>query len=228
MTGALPKKFRGIKTTQEPLNEYAPKTIVNRLGQKSISLPRIDDGKRWAGFPGLSGVARRITNVIPECRWYVEPFAGTAKVFQEILKSKKFTNTQFVLNDKSKFIFNWLLKEFFNDSNVVILVEDFTNCIKCWDGPETFFLFDIPWNRSYYDQKFSCFDRYAVKEYEEEILKICETIQGKFIITTRKESIRMKKSKFYNTLVTSEYVVSGKYPKVMLTSNFKIDGRKLR
>ena len=54
------KKWRGIETTQEAINENKAVTIVNRLGQKSISLPRIDDGKRWAGYPGLAGTAKKI------------------------------------------------------------------------------------------------------------------------------------------------------------------------
>ena len=76
------EKWRGIKTTQKRINENKPKTIINRLGQKSLSLPRIDDKKRWAGYPSLAGTARKIAKLIPKCKYYIEPFAGTAKVFQ--------------------------------------------------------------------------------------------------------------------------------------------------
>ena len=217
-------KWRGIKTTQIPKFEDDPKTIINRFGQKSISLPRIDDKKRWAGFPGITGISRKLARVIPKCRYYVEPFAGTAKVFQELPKSKYAVA---VLNDTSDFIFRWLSNEFL-DENVEIHKNDFTNCIAVHDAPNTVFVIDHPWNKSYFDQKFSCFDRESVKDYDKEILKLCEKLQGKFIITTRKENKRMLDSGFYNKLCKSEYVVSGKYPEVLLTSNFKIDGRKLR
>ncbi len=218
----MTEKWRGIKTTQIAKFEDEPKTIINRFGQKSISLPRIDDKKRWAGFPGITGISRKLARIIPFCWYYVEPLAGTAKVFQEL----KLTDLQIpILNDKSRFIFDWLKHEF---PNVKVTQSDFIHCIKKWDSINTFFIIDHPWNKSYFDQKFSCFDRDSTKQYDEEILKLCEKLQGKFIITTRKENKRMLESGFYNKLCKSEYVVSGKYPEVLLTSNFKIDGRKLR
>jgi len=210
-------KWRGIKTIQKRINEKAPKTIINRLGQKSISLPRIDDKKRWAGYPGLAGTARKIAKMIPSpCIRYVEPFAGTAKVYQEALKRKDFRIQTTILNDKSQFVCNWLRKEF---PSTYVFNEDFADCIEHWDDELTFFLIDEPWNKSYYLQNFSCFNRKSVKEYDEEIIKLCKNMEGKFIITTRKENQRMLKSGFKNKLVKSEYVVSGKYPEVLITTN---------
>lgn len=210
------EKWRGIKTTQVATNEDKPKTIINRLGQKSISLPRIDDNKRWAGYPSLAGTARRIAKLVPECYYYVEPFAGTAKVYQELSISRY---TKPILNDKSKFVCEWLTKEF---EFANITNEDFIECVKKWDSERTFFLFDMPWYKSYYDQIFSCFDRESVKQYDDEVLDLCRNIKGKFIITTRKENRRMLKSGFTNKLVESEYVLCGHYPKVLLTSNLPL------
>lgn len=216
----LDKKWRGIKTTQERKNENEPITITNRLGQYSISLPRIDDNKRWAGYPSLSGTARRIAKIIPPCLYYVEPFAGTAKVYQELIKIRPLvTIAKFILNDKSDFIFNWLKA---NMTNTIITQDDFKDCILKRDSKHTVFLIDMPWFKSYYDQSFSCFDRESVKDYETQVLELCKTLKGKFIITTRKENQRMLKSGFFNYLVTSEYVLCGKYPRVLLTTNFKI------
>jgi len=220
------KKWRGIKTTQIHKNENIPITIVNRLGQKSLSMPRIDDKKRWAGYPSLAGTARIIAQLIPKnLIIYAEPFAGTAKVYQELLKRQKNTNNNFVfmqgvLNDKSEFINIWLKKEM--PKNTVITKRDFVNFIKTWDGIDTFFLIDMPWNKSYYDQTFSCFDRNTVQDYDNEILELCKIINGKFIITTRKENKLMLNSKYNNYLVKSEYVLCGKYPKVLLTTNLKL------
>ncbi|KKL10381.1 hypothetical protein LCGC14_2556420, partial [marine sediment metagenome] len=39
---------------------------------------------------------------------------------------------------------------------------DFAKCIKKHDDRKTFFLFDIPWNKGFYDQKFSMFNRKSV------------------------------------------------------------------
>ena len=210
------EKWRGIKTTSKPKNTREALTITNRLGQKSMSLPWITDSKRWAGFPGLAGTARKIAKLIPECKYYVEPFAGSAKVYQE-MSIGKFHYA--VLNDKSKYIVKWLKKEF-PYANVTNY--DFKTVIKRYDSRTTFFLIDPPWYRSYYDQIFSIFNRPSVAHYDQEVLDLCEKLKGKFIITTRKENQIMRRSRFNHKLIKSEYVVSGKYPKVLLTTNLRV------
>lgn len=213
-------KWRGIKTTQIPKYEGQAKTVINRLGQKSITLPRIDDEKRWAGYPGLAGTARKIAKLVPKSKYYIEPFAGTAKVFQELSFNPNFT----ILNDKSKFITDWLKKEF---QNINIWSLDFKECIyKFSDMKDAFFLIDPPWYKSYYDQQFSSFNRESVREYDEEIIELCKKIKGKFIITTRKENKIMLNSGFNHKTVKSEYVVCGKYPEVLLTSNLTFKEQK--
>lgn len=214
------EKWRGIETTQRRKNERRAKTIINRFGQKSISLPRIDDKKRWAGYPGLTGVSRKIAdiiNTIPQFRIYVEPFAGTAKVYQML---DGLNHSRDILNDKSEFIYDWLKKEFSNNYCEVTKT-DFVECIKNYDEEGTVQLIDPPWNKSFYLQKFSCFDRKSVREYDYEVLELCRKMKGKFIITSRKENKPMLDSEFRNAIITSEYVVSGKYPKVMITTNLE-------
>lgn len=208
-------KWRGIETTQKRINERKAVTIINRFGMKSISLPRIDDKKRWAGFPGLTGWARKIAKITPKADFYVEPFAGAAKVYQALDK-KKYKG--FVLNDKSKFVVDWLRKEF---PDARVTRQDFRTCVAQMDSKKTVFLFDFPWYKSYYEQRFSHFDRYTVKAYSEEVLEVCRNIKGKFIITTRKENQIMLNSEFKNKKIKSEYPVSGKLPILLLTTNIK-------
>lgn len=207
---------RGIPTNPTPRYEIKLKTITNRWGQLSLSLPRIDDKKRWAGFPGNTGISKRLARVIPECRLYCEPFAGTAKVAQELYKLNPCPAEKICLNEKSPKIFKWLYKNF---PHFAIKNQDFVACVKEFDAVDTVFLFDPPWYKSYYDQIFSTFDRKNVAAYEDEILEICKTIQGKFFITTRIESMRMRNSGYRNLLIKSEYVVAGKYPQVLVTTN---------
>lgn len=211
MKSTIPK-WRGIKTTQESINEVKAVTITNRLKQKSMSLPRIDDKKRWAGFPGLSGVAAQIAKLIPKSKFYVEPFAGAVKVYQELNKSKI---EYAILNDKSKFVTDWLHKEF-PESNITKM--DFAACIKRFDTPQTVFIIDPPWVMSFYNQGFAHFNRDSVKHYDEEILKLCKNILGKFIITSKSKPI-MLNSPYHHKTITSIYPVSGNYPQVLLTSN---------
>ena len=206
---------RGITTNPTPKNENTPVVITNRLHQLSLSLPRIDDKKRFAGFPGLSGWAAKLAKLIPKSKFYVEPFAGMAKVYQEIDKSK----IQYaVLNDKAKYLANVLRKEF-PEANVTNT--DYAYCIKKYDTPETFFLIDEPWNKFFYAQGFSSFTEESVKQYDEKVLKLCRNIQGKFIVTTKNSKV-FKNSEFNNATVKSIYTVCGNYPEILITTNLKL------
>lgn len=217
-------KWRGIPTNETPRFEDKAITIVNRLGQKSMKLPRIDDEKRFAGFPGLAGTAEEIASYVTSCLYYVEPFAGTAKVLQEIIKRcKKPDNDLFihevVLNDRSLFVHNWLEEEFTNGEVITNL--DFVECFERWNGPDTFFLFDGPWNKGFYNQPFAYFDRKSVREYDEKIVELCRKCRGKFIITSKENNKTFLKSGFKNKVIKSKYVVCGKYPKVLMTHNLE-------
>jgi len=211
---------RGITTNPNAKNELQAVTKINRFGQKTISLRRIDRSKPWAGYPGITGISRKLAHIIPDCDVFVEPLAGTAKVCQELFGPKKTSGypIQFILNDKSKFVAKWLRKEF-DYHDVKVTCTDFAYCIKKYDSKKTVFVIDYPWFKSFYDQGFSWFDRENVAAYDKEILELCKSIKGKFFITTRKENTRMKKSGFKNLLIESEYVVCGKYPKVLITTN---------
>ena len=213
------ESHRGIRTNPNPRHENVLKTTVNRFHQLTFSLPRIDDKKRWAGFPGNTGISRKIANLIPPCITYVEPFVGTAKVYQELIKISGVFGCpkNYILNDKSKKIAKWL--KVFTASDKEITCTDFNYCIKKYDSKHTVFVIDHPWFQTSYDQIFSCFDRESVAAYDEEILELCHSIKGKFFITTRKENTRMRRSGFRNLLIKSEYVVSGHYPEVLITTN---------
>jgi len=214
--------YRGITTTTRRLHEYKPKTIINRFKTLSISLPRIDNKKRWAGFPGLTGVSQLLAKFTPECKYYVEPFAGSAKVYQEILKIKPLKFQEAILNDNSKFVVTWL-KENFSEGPLITKM-DFTHIMKIYNLPNTHMNIDQPWNRGYYDQHFGNFNRKSVIQYDKDVLQQVEKLQGvTFMITTRKENTRMLRSGYNNYLIPSCYVLSGHYPKVLVTTNLRMD-----
>lgn len=217
----LTETHRGIKTTLQKKNERKPKTVKNRFGQLTISLPRIDNKKRWAGYPGITGISRLMAKFTPICKYYVEPFAGTAKAFQELLKIEPLKFQIAVLNDTSDFIYNWLKENF---SLPLITKLDFIEIFKAYNIPKTHFNIDQPWNRTYYEQSFSTFDRISCAEYDNEVLREVEKLEAcTFMITTRKENTRMLDSGYNNYLIPSEYVVSGKYPKVLVTTNLELE-----
>lgn len=222
------KKWRGIATTQIQKYEKKPKTIINRFNQKSISLPRIDDKKRWAGFAGTTGISRKVAKLVPKCDVYIEPFAGTAKVWQELEKIHRTTPMYIysILNDKSSFITRWLSKEF--KKKTLIYKLDFKTLMKRYDLYRAVFVIDAPWTKSLYNQEYSYFNRDSVKQYDLEIIDLCKNMRGKFIITSSKHNTNMLNSGFTNWFVRSEYVLSGNYPIQLLTTNIKFTKAQIK
>lgn len=216
----MKETHRGIPTNTSRRFERKPITKTNRFNQKTMKLPRIDDKKRWAGYPGITGISRKLSRLVPKCSMYIEPFAGTAKVYQELLKERPLKFNIAVLNDKAKFVYEWLKKEL---PLAIVTNDDFEEVFHTYNTKRSFFMIDQPWFPGSYDQSFSCFNRKNVKEYDLEIIKYCQKHQGKFIITTRKENARMLNSGFNNYLIQSEYIVCGYLPKVLLTTNLKLD-----
>jgi len=206
-------------TMSTPLYEDRAKTIVNRLGQKSISLPRITDDKRMRGYPGLAGTAKAIADILPTCKYYVEPFAGTAKVYQELNRNKY---TYAILNDKSPFVYEWLMREFNKDPMTYVYNADFVPIMERFSVQhKALFLIDAPWHREIYLQKYSCFDRETVKEYDEQILEMCRHMNAKFVICSDRKNPRMLKSGFRNKLIEGEYKVAGGNVKTLITTNIE-------
>lgn len=203
---------RGIKTNPNSRHESTFKIVKNRLNQFTLSLPRIDDKKRFAGYPGLTGWSKQLASLIPKCKFYVEPFAGMAKVYQELDKSKP---DYVILNDKAKPLAK-ILRKIFPETNVT--TTDYSYCIKKYDTPKTFFLIDAPWYENYYAQGFSSFTEKKIKNYDEKILELCKSITGKFIITSKEKKI-YKDSGFVNATIQGIYAVCGNYPKLFITTN---------
>jgi hypothetical protein len=226
-------KYRGIPTNPEKKNEDKAKTITNRLGHLSISLPRIDDKKRWAGFPALAGWAKPLSDIIVEefkrdtnLQRFVEPFSGTAKVYQELRKRNDIIINTCILNDTSKFVCDWLERTINTEGKCIITNDDFVNCINENNYDDTFLLIDFPWNKSFYDQTFSSFNRVSITQYSHEVLGLCESFKGKFIITSRRENKILANSEFNHKIIKSIYSLSGHYPKLLLTSNIDFEVKK--
>lgn len=123
----------------------------------------------------------------------------------------------YLLNDKSEFVKNWLVSEFYGLAYITSL--DFISIIKLCDNNNTLFLIDQPWHKEIYLQRFSCFDRKAVKDYDEQVLDICKNIRGKFIICSDRNNTRMKNSGFKNILIEGDYIVVGGKTKTLVTTN---------
>ena len=212
----MKESHRGIPTNTAPRNEIKLRTIRNRWKQLSLSLPRIDDAKRWAGYPGNTGISKKMALLIKPCTIYCEPFAGTCKIAQELMKLNPKPYKEIHLNDRAGPIAAWLKENF---PQHTVTQKDFVSCVQDIDSKDTVFLFDPPWFRSYYDQIFSSFNRVNVAQYEDDLLELCGKIEGTFYITTRLESKRMQQATYRHLLIKSEYPVAGKTPQTLVTTN---------
>lgn len=147
-----------------PLN-YAINRI--RSGKRTISPDTLMMGK----YPGLASTARQISDYIPTCQLYVEPFAGLGRVAKLVKAKHK------VLNDLSDYACNYN-KKFVAE----ITKEDFEICIKKWDNYFTFFLFDPPWRKQIYENNKLPFCDRTPKEYYQRLYEILPTLKGDWIL----------------------------------------------
>ncbi len=119
----------------------------------------------FGGFPGLKFSARVISEYVPKCKIYCEPFAGVASVGDYIkptllkVYNDISTEARAILKRKNQF------NEYVHISSL-----DFKHCIKEWDSPETFFLIDPPWEeRAYKNNRQTRCDN-SIKKYYQTIL----------------------------------------------------------
>lgn len=125
------------------------------------------------GYPGLAFTCKQISEYIPKCKLYVEPFAGLGR-FTKHIKSDKI-----ILNDKSVYAFNYLKKHY---SHHIITNMDFVDCIKKYDSKDTFFLIDPPWsNELYGNDRLSFCDR-KVDDYYQIVLDLMNKSESYFFI----------------------------------------------
>ena len=112
----------------------------------------------WAsvGYPGLAWTCKPISEFIPKCDLFVEPFAGLGRISQLVNAKEK------ILNDKSKYA-NKHNKKF----GYIVEDLDFIDCIKKYDSKDTVFFLDPPWRSKIYEQNDKCFiDRKPIEYYQ--------------------------------------------------------------
>ena len=171
----------------------------------------------FGGYPGLKHTAKQISNHIPKCKIYVEPFAGLGRVAEHIKSDK------IVLNDKSEYAIDYLTKHF----NAKITNLDFEESISQYDSKDTFFLFDPPWHGSTYAINDKTFlDRKTIK-YFQRLLEILPKVEGDWFICSssyRNDFKLLEKTDYYKKIITSaKNVLFGKKAKTMITSNKPIE-----
>jgi site-specific DNA-adenine methylase len=128
------------------------------------------------GYPGLTHTAKQIADVIGKCQVFCEPFAGLGRVSKHIVADK------IILNDMSDFSVNYLRENF---QHALVTQEDFIECIKKHDSPQTTFLFDPPWARKDYADNPKTFCDRGVGEYYKTLLALAPTLKGRWFCAGR-------------------------------------------
>lgn len=159
------------------------------------------------GYPGLKSTAYLIANYIPDCKIYVEPFAGLGRV------AKFVRAEQVILNDMSPFAADYLHKHF-PDAN--ILEYDFGEIFNSYDSKDTFFLIDPPWSKTMYEQDHAFCDRSA-NEYYNDILEILPKLKGDWILCSN--HTRKFQTEYFEKILVSKRKIMGYHIKVKLLSN---------
>lgn len=171
--------------------------------------------KKLGGYPGLTHTAKQICEYIPQCKIYVEPFAGLGRTSHNIKAEK------IVLNDKSPYAFDYLTKHF----NAEITNLDFEESIRLYDSEDTFFLFDPPWMTEIYQGGNDSYCDRTDIEYYQQIMDILPNLKADWILVCGihkryRGSTLMRKSNYYlKELESPNKPIFGKKARVLLASN---------
>jgi site-specific DNA-adenine methylase len=168
----------------------------------------------FGGYPGLTRTAKRISEYIPHCKLFAEPFAGLGRV------SKKVKADRYALNDMSDFAYEFLNKHF----NAEITKMDFVDFIKLYDSKNTFFFIDPPWRKMLYDSTYTlAFCDRTVKEYYQELFELMPKLKADWMIAGdvhEKETGKLiQNSGYTNLIIKTNYKMLGGTIQVRLCSN---------
>lgn len=196
------------------MKQLMGKVVINKKWKRTKTGPKYANGF-VGGYPGLTLTARRISEFIPHCNIFVEPFAGLGRVSKKVKADKK------VLNDMSDYAYEHNKKKF---KDWTITKEDFIACVLRWDSEATFFFFDPPWRFMQYDPNHTlAFCDRTVKQYYQDILKMVPNLKGNWMIAGEvheKESGRLLQNSGYpNHVIRTNYKMLGGRIQVRLCSN---------
>lgn len=170
--------------------------------------------QRFGGYPGLALTALQISEYIPRCNTFIEPFAGLGRI------SKRVNAKQYVLNDKSEFALNYLKNHF----TARIMSIDFADCIRLYaDNPDAFFFIDPPWHQDIYQENPKSYCDREPLSYYKKIFQLLPSIKGDWMLCSDYREAKIKKmlsnSGYPMKVFTSRKKFLGNYAKTRVISN---------
>ncbi len=163
------------------------------------------------GYAGLTHTALMISEYIPKCDTYIEPFAGLGRTAKHVQAETM------ILNDKSDYAFNYLFKHF---KSAIVTNYDFEDILKC-DSYDVVFLIDPPWSKAEYEKgcmnKAFC-DR-TPKEYYNKIFEWLPKLKGHWFLCGDKNNSRLTDTRYYHKLFKSRRTIMGGNISTLVMSN---------
>lgn len=163
------------------------------------------------GYMGLSATALAISEYIPKCVTYVEPFAGLGRVARHV------TADSMILNDKSQYAYDFLVKHF----ECTITSTDFEETLRSYDSENTVFLIDPPWSRKEYTMgcNGNAFCDRRPTQYYNTILEWLPKLKGRWFVCGKKDNTKMQNSRYHTKLFTSRKKIMGGAISTLVMSN---------
>jgi len=166
------------------------------------------------GYAGLVHTANQISEYIPKCHLFVEPFAGLGRISKVVKADIK------ILNDKSDYAYAYLQKHI---PEAVICQMDWYEFTHRYIDGDVFF-FDPVWSEIEYKE--GCLERSfcdrSVKEYYEQVLKFVKELtelEKLCFVTGNKNNSYLKKSSLYTILIHARQKIMGGRISTLLASN---------
>lgn len=169
--------------------------------------------ERLGGYPGLTLTAKQISEYIPRCKTFIEPFAGLGRISKLVLAD------DFILNDVSEFAFQYLKGHF---KNAMILNHDYSEIIKCFDSVDSYFFFDPPWDNTIYTANPLTEITKPVIDIYNDLKKILPSIRGNWMIAGAIDGplLKWSKEKYFHKEIKSRFKrIFGKNARTYLVSN---------
>lgn len=162
------------------------------------------------GYPGLVHTALMISEYIPKCKTFIEPFAGLGRI------SKHVKAERMILNDKSTFAYNHLKNKF---SNASVYSWDFETFMKFFSGDVYFF--DPPWGFEEYADgcRTKAFCDRKPRQYYDIILKFVEKLDVTWFICGSKKNNKLRDTRYYHKLFKSKKKIMGGNISTLVMSN---------
>lgn len=188
-----------------------------KQNKKLLGVKKRANPTSFKGYPGLTHTAKEISNFIPNCKLFIEPFAGLGRITKNVKSDK------YILNDLSNYALTYLKSNF---KNHTITELDYLECIQKYDSKEAFFFIDPPWYDEVYDVNpltaftIPCKDIY--NKLKEELPKI----KGKWIIAGRVDGPLKNWDYYHKEVKSKKNYLFGKKARTYLVSNISFKNYK--